>query len=157
MELPNTLTFETHISNLCLKISRAIALLYQVKSLAPPDILKCLYYAHIFPHLYYCNSIWSTTYPTHLTRLNTLHKRIIRIITSSEYLAHTSPLYKQTQILKIPEITKMYIANCLYKETLTINNDPGRPHNYPTRYRHLLCPPPHHLTMSCLELNSKFH
>ena len=139
-----TLTFNTHISNMCLKISRAIALLYKVRNLAPPEILKCLYYAHIFPHLYYCNPIWSTTYPTHLTRLNILHKRIIRIITSSDYLAHTSPLYKQTLILKMPDIKNMYIATCLHKG---INNNTGRVHNYPTRHRHLLCTPAHHRTI----------
>ena len=138
-----TLTFKTHISNLCLKISRAIALLYQVRSLAPPEILKCLYYAHIFPHLYYCNPIWSTTYPTHLTRLITLQKRVIRIITSSDYLAHTSPLYKQMHILKIPDIKEMYIATCLYNGI----NDTGRLHNYPTRHRHLICIPNHRLTI----------
>ena len=40
----------------------------------------------MFPHLFYYNYIWSTTYPHHLYTLNTLHMKIIRIMTNSDFL-----------------------------------------------------------------------
>ncbi len=64
-----SLTFKHHIDNITLKISRHIALLYQIKAFMPPDVLKSIYYAHIHSLLTYCNPIWSTTYPTYLTPL----------------------------------------------------------------------------------------
>ena len=56
------MTFKLHINNLTLKISRHIALLYQIKDLMPSYVLKCIYYAHIYPLLNYCNPIWCITY-----------------------------------------------------------------------------------------------
>ena len=66
------------------------------------------------------------TYPTLLSRLISLQKKAIRIIivTGSDYFAHTSPLFKQTPILKIPDICKLYIASQLYLElSENINNN----------------------------------
>ena len=42
---------------------------------APNSILKCLYYAHIYPYLIYCNPTWSQTYPCHLY-INVLHRKV---------------------------------------------------------------------------------
>ena len=71
----NNLTFKHHISNLCLKLSRSVALLLKIKNLVTVEIRKIMYYAHIFPLLTYCNPIWSTTYPCHLHNLKILHKK----------------------------------------------------------------------------------
>ena len=111
----------------------------------PCEILKCLYHAHIYPLLLYCNLIWSTTFDTHLTCLNLQHKKIIRIITKSGYLDHTSPLFKNTQILKIEDITKFEIATFMFKNLA--NSSPEPVHDYPTRQRHLLRIPSHHLSL----------
>ena len=47
-----SLTFKPHISNLCLKLSRIVSLLYQVKNFMPTAVLEILYNAHILPHLF---------------------------------------------------------------------------------------------------------
>ena len=41
------INFKSHISKLGQRLSRTSGLLYQAKKLAPPSILKCLYYVHI--------------------------------------------------------------------------------------------------------------
>lgn len=66
----DSLLFKYHIDSLSLKISRHIALLYQIKDFMTQDVLKSIYYAHIYSLLTYCNPIWCTTYPTYLTPLN---------------------------------------------------------------------------------------
>ena len=75
----NNLTFKHHISNLNLNLnqtlSRSVALLLKIKNLVTVEIMKIMYYAHIFPHLTYCNPIWSNTYPCHLHNLNILQKK----------------------------------------------------------------------------------
>ena len=140
-----SMNFKFHINNLTLRISRHIALLYQIKDLMPPDVLKCIYYAHIYPLLTYCNPIWCTTYPTHLIPLQLQLKRIVRIITNSDFLAHSHPLFKQTQILKLDDVSKIAIATFMYvNKSNSLNLLPT--HNYPTRHRDHLRPPTHRLT-----------
>ena len=115
------MNFKSHISKLSLKLSRNNGMLYQVKKLAPTNVLRCLYYAYIYPHLQYCNPIWATTYPTNLTNLVILQEKMVRLMTGSDYLAHTPPLFKDTNMLCLNDITFMYIASHCYKEHQTIN------------------------------------
>ena len=53
--LIKNLTFKHRISNLCIKFSRAIALLVRIKNIVPIEIIKVMYYAHVYPYLAYCN------------------------------------------------------------------------------------------------------
>ncbi len=53
----DTMSFKPHIAELCLKLSRIIYLLYQVKDLMPNNVLEILYNAHVLPHLYYCTPV----------------------------------------------------------------------------------------------------
>ena len=52
------LTFAKHIAMLTNKLSRSSSLIYQLRDYLPINILKNIYYAHIYPHLNYCNPIW---------------------------------------------------------------------------------------------------
>lgn len=141
------LTFKHHITNLCLKLSRSIALFLKIKSLVPIDIMKTMYYAHIFPHLSYCNSIWSTTYPCHLYNINTLHKKIVRIITNSDFLAHTPPIFKTLKILQLSDLSKFFIATHMYKHLPSTSTPSTLIHNHGTRNQHTLQIPRHNLTI----------
>ena len=110
----------------------------------PPDVLKTVYYAHIYSLLTYCNPIWSTTFPTYLTPLNLQLKKVVRILTNSSYLEHTSPLFKQTQLLKLADITKLSIATYMYNnKSNLINLLPT--HAHLTRHRDQLSLPQHRL------------
>ena len=129
------MNFKSHISKLSLKLSRNNGMLYQVKKLAPTNVLRCL------------NPIWATTYPTNLTNLVILQKKMVRLMTRSDYLAHTPPLFKDTNILRLNDITFIYIASHCYKERQTINIHANPLHNYPTRHHLQLLPPPHRLTI----------
>ena len=51
---------------------------------------------------------------------NKIQKRLLRIITSSDYLAHTAPLFKNCKILDIYQINKYMVAVFMYKYK---NND----------------------------------
>ena len=143
------LTFKQHISNLILKLSRIVSLLYQVREVMPIYVLKTLYNAHILPHLYYCTSVWCSTYPTHLLPLFRLQKKVIRIITNSDFFEHTQHLFKETNILKLFDINKVQTATQMFK-VLKNQSDPTfteLQHNYPTRTRDLLRISQHSLTI----------
>ncbi len=143
----DSMTFKPHISNLVLKISRIVSLLYQVRDFMPIFVLKILYNAHILPHLQYCTPIWCNTYPTHLLPLFRLQKKIIRIITNSDYFAHTQPLFKESAILKLFDINKIQIGVYMYKLLKSGLHVQLRYHNYPTSACENLRVPIHHLTL----------
>ena len=110
------------------------------------EILRAMYYAHIYPHLQYCNPIWATTQATHLNCINLIHKKIIRIITKSSYLEHTAPLFKGMKILKLEDITKLSIATTMFKKQINVSLPP---HEYTTQQRQRLCIPTHRLSIFC--------
>ena len=71
----DNMIFKFHKSNLILKLSRIVFLLYQVKDFVPNHVLTILYNAHVLPHLQYCIPIWCNTYPSHLLPLFRLQKK----------------------------------------------------------------------------------
>ncbi len=140
------LTFKFHTTNISQKLSRCTAMLYKIRDFMPTEILRTMYYAHIYPHLQYCNPIWANTQATHLNCINLIHKKIIRIITKSSYLEHTAPLFKGMKILKLEDITKLSIATSMYKKQINVSLPP---HEYTTRQRQRLCLPTHRLSIFC--------
>ena len=67
-----------------------------------------IYYAIVYSFLTYSVLAWGNTYNTNLKPLIILQKRAVRVITFSDYRAHTSPLFKTLKLLKFPDITKLY-------------------------------------------------
>ena len=63
-----------------------------------------LYFTLIHPHLTYCCLVWSCAAKTNLARLNSLQKKAIRLITNSDYLAASKPLFIKLQLLTLEDI-----------------------------------------------------
>ena len=146
--IDDNMTFKPHISNLLLKLSRIVSLLYLIRNVMPSYVLKILYNAHVLPHFHYCTSIWCNTYPTHLLPLVRLQKKIVRIITNSDFLAHTQPLFIKTNILKLFDINKLQIGTYMYKHQYShVITTLQASHEYPTRTRSYLRTPLHNTTL----------
>ena len=104
---------------------------------------------HKFYHTYNIVYLFGATLIHHICYLySDYRKKIIRIITNSDYFAHTQPLFKEKSILKLFDINKIQIGIYMYKLTNIGNNTVLRQqHNYPTRTRGNLLTPVHHLTI----------
>ena len=129
------MTFRTHISMLTQRLSRMSGLIYRVRNFMPDFVLKMLYNAHITSILNYCNIIWSNTFVTHLDPLIKSQKRLIRLITNSDFLAHTEPLFKELQILNIENLRKYNLGIYFYKNLNSLLPSLQGHHPYGTRYR----------------------
>ena len=140
------MSFKSHITYLSQKLSRAAAMLYQVRDIMPPYVLKNMYYAHVNSLLTYCNLIWMNTHQTDLSPLIKLQKRIIRIITRSDFLAHTEPLFLRSKILSIDKLRKMSLATYCYNNKHSFDNLRAQ-HHYPTRHRNCLRPIVHRTSL----------
>ena len=103
--LDDTLSWKNHIAHLCSKISKSIYIINKVKNFLPYHSLHSLYFTLIHSRLSYAIQAWGNS--NSISRLFKLQKRAIRIINKSTYRAHTDPLFKQNNILKVSDIYQL--------------------------------------------------
>ena len=155
------LSFYDHIQYLKGKISRAMGILYKGRKFFSKNTMLTLYNVFIYPYFIYCNEVWGNTYQTYLDPLVKIQKRAIRVISFSDRLAHTDPLFKSMNLLKIKEIYVTSVQLFMYKYhnyklppvfysffTRNINI-----HGYRTRQTYKLHAPPltrSHLCSTCV-------
>ena len=63
----------------------------------------------------YCTIVWSGTNDVHLHPLMLIRKRIIRSINNETYLAHTCPLFKTCNILKLQDVRTFLLSQHIFK------------------------------------------
>jgi hypothetical protein len=105
------LDWKSHMDKISKKISRAIGIMYQLKRQLPPQILKTLYDSLIQCHLNYGLLSWGFN----TTKLFKLQKKSVRIIVKAKYNAHTDPIFKELNILKIQDLFKLNVLKFYYK------------------------------------------
>lgn len=112
------LKWDNHIRQVENTLSRNIGLIRRAQYILDSCHLLLLYNAFILPFLTYCLQVWGSTYPSKLSRLTILQKKIIRIIDSADHRAHTSPIFKKYKVLKVSDLVK-YVHICLLHNFLT--------------------------------------
>ena len=111
------LDWKVHIDNLSNKIARNVGVLNKLKHFLPAYIMKTLYSTLIESHLQYCTLLWANSHVTNIRKLQLLQKKVIRIITSSHYIAHTEPLFSMTKLLKLDDLYKYQLGIFMHKVT----------------------------------------
>ena len=111
-------------------------LLYNVRNNVSREGLKLIYNSLIYPLLMYCNVVWGSCCQSYLNNLNTIQKKIIRIMSFKGKFEHTAPLFIDFNVLTMGNINKymclLYVHRCLHEE----GNDVFSPYeviNYLTR------------------------
>ena len=112
--IDNKLSWKEHIGSLCTKVRQGIDAINRLNDILPLSILFHLYQTMILPHLTYCNIIWGNCAMTHLSRLITLQKYAIRIITNSKPRVHTGPLFRKLKLLKLYDLYVVQTARFMY-------------------------------------------
>ena len=137
------LKWTNHISYIKNKIAKGFGIILRARKFFNKKTLLNLYHAFIFPYLIYCVEIWGNAANIYLDPLIKLQKKIIRVITFSQYLAHTNDLFVQLQILPFKKLVIHRIGLQMFKINLgyipkaveslfTTNSDT---HKYNTRNR----------------------
>ena len=73
-------------------------------------LFKQLYYSLIYSHLSYGIIIWGNTYTSTLQPLCILQKRVLPIMTFANYDSHSSPIFRQLELLKINDLVFIHTA-----------------------------------------------
>ena len=112
--LDDRLTWKHHICELSKKLSRSIGILYRLKKDCPESVLKSIYFSLIHSYLSYGILVWGKAAAIYTNRLRLLQKKAIRIITNSDYMAHTKPLFKQLNILSFDDMIEHKTASLMW-------------------------------------------
>ena len=145
--LDSGLKFDYHVKTVCVKVSTTIRILYKLQSCASTKNVINLHYTFVYLYLIHNVIIWGGTFSSHMSQLIILQKKLIRIITRNNYLAHTSPLFYKCNILEINDIYNYFL--CIHMFTLKLHgNRPPRNHNQNTKFRDLALPSNQRLTLT---------
>ena len=79
-----------------------------------------MYYTFVFPYLIYCCKNWGNTSHTYLDPLIKCQKKMIRIMTFSQYDAHSKPLFMKLHILDLQKLITHRIALMMYKHSVQL-------------------------------------
>ena len=120
------ITWGPYINNLTSKLKRANNLLAISRHYVPRHFILQMYYAQFYSHLTYGCQLWGEKLKID-SPLHTLQKKAIRLITFSDFNAHTGPLFKELKIIKIKDIIEM--QNILLAHKVISGNCPANLQN----------------------------
>ena len=109
------LDWSHHIAKTRIKIAKGTGIIFKAKKFLNESTLITLYYSFVYPYLHYGIIAWGNTYDTHLDSLIKIQKRAIRLITHSEWLAHTAPLFHRLKLLNLKNIYTMNVMLFMFK------------------------------------------
>lgn len=112
--LDNHLNWKAHIALICSKIKRSIGIISKARHYVNIDVLSMLYYSLVYPYLIYGIVVWGHTYESTIKPLLILQKKLIRIMTFSNFKAHTNPIFLKLKLLKLPELVYLYTGLFMY-------------------------------------------
>ena len=100
MYIGKYLNFNFHIQQLIKNLSRINGSLSKRHHNAPIETCLQVYYAIFYAYLTYGCCNWRLTSEENLNKIEVLQKKCVRIITSSDFNSHTSPLFIELRLLK---------------------------------------------------------
>ena len=110
--LDETLSGESHCDELAIKLNRANGMLSKARHYVPFSQMINIYHAIFSSHLLYGCQIWSQKLQSVADKITVLQKNSLRIMTFSDFKAHSEPLFKQLNILKFKD--SVILLNCLF-------------------------------------------
>ena len=105
------LNFKSHLKTIGTKISRVIGLLHKLKYIFPAYLLRMIYNSLILPHINYC--LLACCSNCHSVEL--LQKKTVRVLNFKSPVAHTEPILKNMNQLKLPDLYTFHLLKLYYK------------------------------------------
>ena len=116
------LTFKRHITLLNAKLKRANNLIAISRHYLAKKLLIQVYYTQFYSHLTYGNQLWGQNENSIEQTIN-LQKKAIRLISFAKHQEHSSPLFKELNLLKLTDMIKL--NNILFAHDTINNNTPA--------------------------------
>ena len=128
------MSWKTHVAMVRNKLSRINGILHRLKYIYPQSILITLYKSLFVPHIIYGSLLWGHAGGA----LDKIQKKAVRTITYSNYIAHSEPLLKELNLLKVKDLFELKILKFLFK--LYHNNLPPHFNSYRSHLEKIVTP-----------------
>lgn len=112
--IDNKMQWQEHAENICKKVSRNLYLLKQLRYYVDSKARKLFFHAHCMSRINYASTVWSQTADTHLVKLNSLHRRGAKLISSEENISTTAKL-RHLDILPLASQFNYNLAILVFK------------------------------------------
>ena len=93
------------------QLSRINGILHRLKYIYPQSILITLCKSLFVPHINYGSLLWGHAGGA----LDKIQKKTVRTITYSNYIAHSEPLLKELNLLKVKDLFELKFLKFLFK------------------------------------------
>ena len=107
------LKWQTHIEYLCKIVSRNLFLLKKLKLYVNPDARKLFFQAHCLSHISYASTVWCNAGEVHIKKINSLHRRGIKLISDSQI--PTDEKFTELNILTLHKQFTYHVALLIFK------------------------------------------
>ena len=111
IKIDENLNWHEQINNVAVKLNRANAMLPKVRHFVHKKTLKSIYHAISESQLFYSCLVWAQNFNS-IKRLYILQKKSLRLMYFLNRNAHTTPLFKNSNILKFPD--KTALEKCIF-------------------------------------------
>ena len=108
--IDSNISWKSHINYIAKKIKRSIGILSKLRYFLNTKTLLSLYYTLVEPFFNSCVIAWGNAHQSTLQPLSNLQKKAIRIIIFSSFIEHSSPLFKDLNIVKLADIITFQLA-----------------------------------------------
>jgi hypothetical protein len=140
--MDDKLKWDVHIHSVKQKLNKAFFAINKAKTILPRKHLISLYYTLVYPYLTYGITLWGASFKKYIDKLAIMQKKIIRIISGSPFNAHTEPIFKRMNLLKLHDIYKLqiskyvlsYLLNSLPPSLNTLFTISNTTHSHNTRH-----------------------
>ena len=112
--LDKTFSWKPQIDSICKRLSKNLFLLSQLKYYLDSRAMKLFFYAHCMSHINYASTLWSGASNNNLLKLNSLHRRAIKLI-SDKPLLSTDEKFINLEIMPLAKQFDFNIAVLMFK------------------------------------------
>jgi len=109
------LNWKLHVDYILSKLIKFIGIFYKVRDFLPPDCIKKLYYAFIYPHIIFGIEIYGAANKKVLDRIYILNNKILRILLKQKRDSHARDLYVRLNTLPVSLLYKMQLMLLIHK------------------------------------------
>ena len=95
------LKWQSHIEYVCKTVSRNVFLLNKLKHYVNTDARKLFFQAHCLSHINYASMIWCNASEVHIKKLNSLHRRGVKLVSSSQ--SSTDEKFRELDVLTLQQ------------------------------------------------------
>lgn len=132
------LSWNVHVNNLVVELSRAVGCLYKIAPLIPIWLKQNLYNSLFYSRLCYGILVWGTTTKTNYNRIIRLQKMILRIYESYQgpwYQLSTSPLFLKYQMLQANKVYDFKLLQYIHSNALYLDDSSSNEVPYDMRLK----------------------